>query len=341
MARAKKWLVGTDPDSPLSAVARRALSERLETVWEYAPLAARRSREDVEYVHQLRVATRRARAALQIFASLVPKRRRLWAKKTLRGLRQAAGDARDLDVLQVRMRNLAEQRQDAQLDSVVEQITACRQSAQKPLVAVVKTAKRKGFKNRSRKLAKSVRWKSQRVEPTFREAAMVALAEPVGQFFTAAAADLSDIQVLHAMRIAGKRVRYAMELLAGAFDDSFRGELYATFAEVQEKLGTINDHATAIGTLGGWFEQSDKNGTRGALAELIAHEEKQLGATCEDFRLWWSAERITTLARQFEQRLDGRWTLAPSRASVRPASRPIATTPQTATSTPQAPTPLG
>jgi CHAD domain-containing protein len=48
------------------------------------------------------------------------------------------------------------------------------------------------------------------------------------------------------MRICGKRVRYAMELLAGALDHSFRRELYPTFAEVQEKLGTINDHATAI-----------------------------------------------------------------------------------------------
>ena len=60
------------------------------------------------------------------------------------------------------------------------------------------------------------------------------------------AADLSDVANLHQMRISGKRVRYAMELLAGAFDDSFRTELYPIYAEVQELLGTINDHATAI-----------------------------------------------------------------------------------------------
>ena len=67
------------------------------------------------------------------------------------------------------------------------------------------------------------------------------------------------------MRISGKQVRYTMELLAGAFDESFRRELYVIFAEVQEMLGTINDHASAVTMFHEWRERADNNGSQAAL----------------------------------------------------------------------------
>src|SRR5262249_9204837 len=54
--------------------------------------------KDPEHVHQLRVGTRRARAALDIFALCLPPKAHKNAKKLLRGLRRAAGEARDWDV---------------------------------------------------------------------------------------------------------------------------------------------------------------------------------------------------------------------------------------------------
>src|SRR5207249_4724134 len=41
-----------------------------------------------------------------------------------------------------------------------------------------------------------------------------------------AGGDLNDYAHLHQVRIAGKRLRYAMELFAGCFDESFKEELY-------------------------------------------------------------------------------------------------------------------
>ena len=101
------------------------------------------------------------------------------------------------------------------------------------------------------------------------------------------------------MRIAGKQVRYAMELLAGAFEESFRHELYVTFAKVQEKLGAINDHATAITMFNAWHERGDHNGSRAELAELIASERTQLRAECQEFRNWWTTERAGELVERF------------------------------------------
>ena len=71
-------------------------------------------------------------------------------------------------------------------------------------------------------------------------------------FFAAADGDLSDVKALHSFRIAGKRLRYAMELFAAAFPPAFREELYPLVEELQEKLGEINDHAAAAARLEEW-----------------------------------------------------------------------------------------
>src|SRR5262249_20000716 len=93
-----KWIAEIDNKTPLVDAARRTLRLRLETVQEQLPLALQKADEDPEHVHQLRVATRRAGAAVRIFASCLPGKAYRRARKTLRLLRRAAGAARDWDV---------------------------------------------------------------------------------------------------------------------------------------------------------------------------------------------------------------------------------------------------
>src|SRR5206468_5052202 len=62
------------------------------------PLAVHDADRDVEDVHRLRVATRRAGAALKIFQPCLPDKVFRRVRKQLRALRRAAGEARDWDV---------------------------------------------------------------------------------------------------------------------------------------------------------------------------------------------------------------------------------------------------
>jgi hypothetical protein len=169
-------------------------------------------------------------------------------------------------------------------------------------------------------------------EPTFAEAARKLLASPVDGFFNASRADLSKLESLHAMRIAGKQVRYAMELLAGGFDESFRGTLYTTFIGVQEKLGTVNDHAAAITTFNEWLERSTDSDIRAELAELIAHEESQLDAECRVFHAWWTADRVAALAQQFSDAMQDAWTFTPHPTADREAQPTVTREEETAAS---------
>jgi CHAD domain-containing protein len=62
----------------------------------------------------------------------------------------------------------------------------------------------------------------------------------------AALADLRDYAQLHQVRIAGKRLRYAMEVFADCFDPEFRETLYPRIEQMQEILGRANDSHVAI-----------------------------------------------------------------------------------------------
>ena len=96
-----------------------------------------------------------------------------------------------------------------------------------------------------------------------------------------------------------KKLRYAMELVAGAFDDSFREELYPVFAEVQERLGIINDHATAAVMFTQWSEDSGDQ----SLVKLAEQETEHFESAAQEFRQWWTPARAQELRNCFEELL--------------------------------------
>jgi len=77
MAASSKWLVIDRGDAPVRGLPRGTLRKRLHAVWTILPLACEPA-GDPERVHQLRVATRRALAAIEAFDRLTPRKRRQW-----------------------------------------------------------------------------------------------------------------------------------------------------------------------------------------------------------------------------------------------------------------------
>ena len=307
MVRSSKWIKNTDPEMLVSQVARDSLRERLDAVWYYAPRAAAKPKSNqkkdrerhVEDVHQLRVSVRRATAAIEIYAPLLPPRKARSMRKRLRALRKAANDARDLDVLAERLKRLKKTNRTA-VTRVLREVAKRRKAAQKPLARAHKEARANDFRRKSRKLADGVKWRSSANEPTFGEFARATFEPLAHSFFEAARADLSDVKALHRVRIRGKAVRYAMELLAGGFEEPFRRDLYPVFGEVQERLGLINDHATAIALYQRWIARGDAPPVQAELSGLIERERESLDRERRLFGLWWTAQRAASLAEQFD-----------------------------------------
>jgi CHAD domain-containing protein len=294
MVRLSKWISGATAQQPVTEVARKSLRARLRVVWHYAPLAAHKANKDIEYVHQLRVASRRAKAAMELYAELLPPKRARAVNKLLRDLRKAAGEARDLDVLAGRLSELASPDPQGPLQCVLLEIKAQRKLAQPPLLHGYQRASDKDLPQLTLRLLSKIR--CQDPVPNLADFGRNKFKPMVEAFFAAAAADLSDAAALHRMRISGKQVRYAIELLAGAFDDSFRQQLYPVFGDIQERLGAINDHVTAIALLTQWSERTEHPERQAALEQLAVDEKLRLDEAMGRFQAWWTAQRAAELA---------------------------------------------
>src|SRR5438876_1166708 len=95
-----KWIPELKPTMSVADAARHVLTVRFGVVRRRLPLALNEAEQDSEHIHQLRVGTRRANAALRIFADCLPKRTRRAARRALRTIRRAAGQGRDWDVFE-------------------------------------------------------------------------------------------------------------------------------------------------------------------------------------------------------------------------------------------------
>jgi CHAD domain-containing protein len=292
-----KWIPGLTADTPLPDAARRVLTVRLELVRDYLPPALHEADEDPEHVHQLRVATRRARAALDIFADYIPSKAHKRARHDLRDLRRAAGEARDWDVFLLALAERQRKppaRQRPGLDFLTGYALSQRLAAQDHLLAA---AQEQPF-TFDRLLADTVaavhRPHDNGAARVLIDLARPALGSLLGDLEEAAGRDLHDYAHLHRVRIAGKRLRYAMEVFADCFEPAFKDELYPAVEQMQDILGTANDSHVACGRLAELRDRAKsllgdqaKRLLPGVEALLRYHEER-LPKEREHFEQWWA-----------------------------------------------------
>jgi len=296
---ADKWVAGIRPDDGPVEAAALTLRHRLEAVQHFLPLAAYEADQDVEYVHQLRVWSRRAAAALNLYLEFLPRRRATWVKKQLKRIRRAANDVRNCDVQIMRLNQDASD----QAACWIEKLRAERTEAQKPLTAICeKLEDSDRFRRRCTKMLDRVRirMKDEAQPPTVRFAdwARTALQPVVERFFEAVPSDDADERRLHLFRIRGKKLRYVMEILASAFSLEFREELYPIIEALQDKLGLINDLVVSSARLGEHPDGSAKSDAD--QSNLQEKELARLDQAREEFRLWWTAAFQQTLHARFD-----------------------------------------
>jgi CHAD domain-containing protein len=297
-----KWIRGTSPDDSVAEVAGQTLQSRLAAVQHYLPLAAEKADQDVEYVHQLRVFTRRATASLRLYADLLPRGRAKWVQKQLRRIRHAANDARDYDVL---ARRWDRDHPGAQGERLRAHVREQRAEAQTQIVAIHERLQRddrlaRRIASLLRRVGPRGKDKAELKRTCFGAWARARLRPLVETFFQAAPADGSDAAALHQFRIRGKELRYAMELLGGAFPAELRDKLYPVVETLQDMLGEINDHATAALHLRGQLEEAKDPGERNHLHRVLDREKVHYEQACQAFLAWWTPRQQEALRSGFE-----------------------------------------
>ena len=203
--------------------------------------------DDSEYVHEMRVATRRMRAALRVFRDgLGP-----WAgavKTRLSGIAGELGVVRDADVFGLFLQRYAQSCPPGQrefVNALVRCETGRRRRAAAALATHVQSAGHRRFVRTFRRqmddrLAEGARENSPAAQP-LGEAAPRLLKRKlkrVLQFDRSLKRYSSD--GLHALRIACKRLRYSAEFVAGLYPDGL-GEVVEFAGTMQKLLGDVHD----------------------------------------------------------------------------------------------------
>ncbi|NJD35291.1 MAG: CYTH and CHAD domain-containing protein [Betaproteobacteria bacterium] len=211
--------------------------------------------EDAEYVHQMRVATRRLRAALRMFGPVLPAGFAEQLVPPMRELMQALGQARDLDVLMAeivapvatalpdepRLTDLAS----AITNRLYAARSAIRHTLRQPaygqlLLTAASLLQRTPFVEAPNPDEETLSLRQ------FADRRLRRLLKNIHEL--AAAARPENPPSLHELRIGIKRLRYAIEF----FDPMLPGKsgvaVIKRLAGLQEELGQLNDLASA-GTL--------------------------------------------------------------------------------------------
>lgn len=310
MAIDKKWLDEVSRDDAPADIATTAVRRRLDRVRALVK-PAKSPAPSVESIHQLRVASRRARAALSFFKPLLRPKRTKKMNRALGRIRRAAGPARDLDVMTARFRQAVgpDRHKNAQptndpshdaLPLVLAQLTHTRQTEQKKLRRRLEELQNDISVPQVERLLVRVRWREDSPSPEWHDFAQIQLT-PLFAEFQAAARELPTCtEQLHRIRIAGKRLRYAMEL-AVSVDAAIRTDLYPIMETLQEKLGNVNDLAVSVAHLRSLkdLQSSDETLQRRALKQLISGEEKRLSEEIAAVGSWWDPTLLGEMQRRW------------------------------------------
>lgn len=211
--------------------------------------------DDAEYVHQMRVATRRLRAALRMFRPVLPAGFADQLVPPLRELMQALGQARDLDVLMAEIvAPVAKALPDEpRLTDLAGAITNRLYSARNQIRHVLRQP---GYSRLLLTVA-SLLHRAPFVEPPgapaetpsllqFADRRLRRLLKRILELADAARVDYPPS--LHELRIAIKRLRYAIEFFGAMLPGKSGNAAVRRLAGLQEELGQLNDLASA-GTL--------------------------------------------------------------------------------------------
>jgi CHAD domain-containing protein len=154
VAAARK--VELDCEASFAASAGRLIKVRSAEVFEQAGGVL--DLAQVERVHDMRVATRRLRAALEVFEACFPRKRHRKALKKVKALADALGERRDADVEIALLEGLVEEAAEADkgaLLALIEQLRVRQGEANEALGPHVAPKRLKKLRRRLKKLAKA------------------------------------------------------------------------------------------------------------------------------------------------------------------------------------------
>ncbi len=239
---------GILPEDPMSEAGRKVLYFHFLRMLKHEP--GTRAGEDIDELHDMRVATRRMRSAFRVFAPYFKARATRPYIVGLRRTARALGAVRDLDVFMEKARayldDLGPERA-ADLDPLFETWEAQRVQARKTMIDTLDGDKCRDFVEAFRLFLETPGAGARRSDEIPPRPTLVSHVAPqliyarwAGVQAFGPLLDGAPVSVLHALRIECKRLRYTLEFFREVLGPKAE-EVIDEVVGLQDHLGNLND----------------------------------------------------------------------------------------------------
>ncbi|MCA3182371.1 MULTISPECIES: CHAD domain-containing protein [unclassified Cupriavidus] len=214
----------------------RAVHDRLDAL---------KHRDEVEDVHELRVAVRHLRAVAWAFGPVLPRQVKARWKQALHDVADAAGDVRDWDVFiaETLAPALEKQPEDALLVALIDIAQAKRTVAHAEMMTRLSRYRQAPLPTLSRDLLHLAQSDTRGRLETFAPKRIRKARDKVRE--RARIARDGKTEHVHKLRIGNKRLRYAIESLSDVLPGRYRKRLRKKLVARQSELGAVIDGAVA------------------------------------------------------------------------------------------------
>jgi triphosphatase len=238
--------LGVRRDDRLDHAVRKILAHQFQWFREQLPGVQRDI--DSEFVHQARVATRRMRSALRLFSDAIPDRTGAYFAGEMKWLGGKFGVVRDIDVFLLnlsRFKEKIERLPEKKKRAIENLIEKHRQALQDALCEALKSARYKTLERRFVQFLERPLPSSPRAVLAARivhEIAPVLITEKLDAVIQQGHTVLAKpkLKEFHRLRIQMKRLRYACEFMAPAYEGALDPFIERT-VEIQDCLGELQD----------------------------------------------------------------------------------------------------
>ena len=251
---------GIEPDEPMSEAGRKTFRFHFRRMLYHEP--GTRLGEDIEALHDMRVATRRMRAAFRVFDDHFEPKAIAPYLKGLRRTGRALGRVRDLDVFRAKIQAYLEtlpKPERGSLDDLLAVLEERREVARQRMIAYLDGDKYHRFVERFDEFVETEGMGSLAVAPDGGKPRpyRVCHVAPMAVYERLAAVRAFDEWVsipnppltrLHALRIACKRLRYTVEFFREVLGPDTK-TLIKEIVAIQDHLGSVQDAVVASGIL--------------------------------------------------------------------------------------------
>lgn len=218
---------------------------------------------DEEYIHRMRVASRRMRSTLGVFRDCFGKKEYRVLIKDVRDVTRALGEARDLDVQLLALKEVIPEFSSTWhapgMKRLLMRMEQKRQEAQTHVIAAMQELDYDKVFNKLEEWANPLLARKDQIylySPELYQLGFNSIQQKINDLLAHVRFiyDPENVTELHNMRISAKRLRYTLE----AFDDLYQGQLkpfHNTARKLQDMLGFIHDLDVWIAMIPNFIEE--------------------------------------------------------------------------------------